>query len=177
MDLYLPSAPALAIHLTSRGFGWALFDEMGVLTDWGMASAGQGRKLRLVNRFRRILARHEPVVLVVEADQGGQARVDRIRKLYRAFERAASGIGAATCAYDREAVAGVLGLAPSASRHEVALRVAGRLIELSHRMPRKPAFGAAEDSRRSLFAAAALGLAHLIERGVLAPPVHPGAPE
>jgi hypothetical protein len=159
------SGSVFAVHPTWSGFGWAVFDETGVLIEWGIASANQGRKLRLVNRFKRLLSRFEPAVLVIEAHEGAQERADRIRKLYRAFVRVASGMGVETIIYDRETVAGILGVAPSASRHEVALRVAERLIELSHRIPRKRAFGAPEDPRQSLFDAAAVALTYITVTG------------
>lgn len=171
------SGPVFAVHPTWSGFGWAVFDKTGMLMEWGIASANQGRKLRLVNRFKRLIDRFEPAVLVIEAHEGTQARADRIRKLYRAFVRIASGAGVETVIYDRETVTANLGFPSWASRYEVAQRVAERLVELSHRKPRRQVFGAPEDPRQSLFTAAALALAHLTERGVLAPPVHPGAPE
>ena len=176
MNISQLSGPVLAVHPTFSGFGWVIF-EAGALVDWGMASANQGRKLRLVNRFKRLLERHEPAVLVIEAHHGEHRRADRIRRLYRAFDRAASAAGAEVCIYDRRTIAALLGIPPGASRYEVALDVAERLVELSHRIPRRQAFGAPEDPRQPLFSAAALALAHLAAHGVPPPPVHPGAPE
>jgi hypothetical protein len=167
----------LAVHPTWSGFGWAVFDETGVLVEWGMASAKEGRKLRLVSRFERLLGRFEPPVLVIEAYEGAHERAYRMRKLYRAFVRAATGMGVETVIYDRGEVAAALGFPPWINRHDTALKIAKRLAELSHLVPRRQALGASEDPRRSLFAAAALALAYLTERGVLPPPVHPGAPE
>jgi hypothetical protein len=169
------SGPTLAVHPTSSGFGWVLFDSTGVLVDWGIASAKQGRKLRLVNRFKRLLARHEPVAVVFETYD--KARAPRIQKLYRAFERAAGGVGAASYVYDRARVASMLGRPLHAGRYEIASAVLELLPELSHRMPRERAFGACEDPRESLFTAAALALTHLAVFGVPPPRVQPGAPE
>lgn len=169
------SGPTLAVHPTSSGFGWVLFDDAGVLADWGIASAKQGRKLRLRNRFERLLARHEPVAIVFEAYD--KTRAPRIQKLYRAFERAASGIGAASYVYERARISSVLVKSLDASRHEITSAVAALLPELSHRLPRKRAFGACEDPRESLFTAAALALTHLAVFGEPLPRVQPGAPE
>jgi hypothetical protein len=176
MNISQLSGPVLAVHPTFSGFGWVVF-EAGALVDWGIASANQGRKLRLVDRFKRLLVRHEPAVLVIEAHHGEHGRADRIRRLYRAFDRAASAGGAKVCVYDRKTIATLLGIPRQASRYDVALWVAERLVELSHRMPRPHAFGASEDPRQPLFSAAALALAHFAAHGVPTPPVHPGAPE
>src|ERR1700755_2167829 len=148
----------LAVHPTSSGFGWVVFDEAGALTEWGIASGSQGRRHRLLDRFKRLLSRFEPSVLVVEGHDGERPRAARIVQLYRSFARMATDAGARGYTYDREAIAAALDIPQRSSRYEVALKVADLLPELSHRIPRKQAFGASEDPRQSLFAAAALAL-------------------
>lgn len=159
------SGSVLAVHLTSSGFGWVVFDGAGALIEWGIASDKEGRRPRLLRRFERLLMRFEPAVLVLEAHEG--ERADRIVALYRAFAQAATGAGARGYTYDREAVATALEVPLRASRYDVARRVAELRPELSHRTPRKQAFGASEDPRRSLFAAAALALTYLTAMGTI----------
>lgn len=155
----------LAVHPTARGFGWVVFDDKGALVEWGIASDREGRRPRLIGRFERLLSRFEPAVLVLEAHEG--ERADRIVELYRAFARAAAAAGARGYTYDREAVATALDIPLRASRHDVARKVVELRPELSHRMPRKQRFGASEDPRQSLFAAAALALTYLIAMGIV----------
>lgn len=168
----------LAVHPTASGFGWVLFERPELPLDWGIAYAREGRHLRLVNRFERLLSKYEPSVLVLEqfCDCGAD-RADRIRKLCRAFERMASAHGMDTPLYSRAAVASCLDMPEGASRYEVAKAVASRLDVFSHKMPRKRALGDAEVARQSLFSAAAVAFAHFAAHGVPLPPVHPGAPE
>lgn len=154
----------LAVHPTSSGFGWAFFDGIGALTEWGIASGKEGRKVRLLARFERLLTRFEPAVVVLEAHENERAH--RIVMLCRAFMQAASAAGARTYTYDREAIAAALDIPARSSRYDVACRVAGLLPELSHRIPRKQAFGASEDPRQSLFAAAALALTYFVAIGI-----------
>jgi len=132
--------------------------------EWGIASGKEGRKPRLVHRFKQLLARFEPEALVLEAHEG--ERADRICKLYRAFDRAASRAGTRVYVYERETVAAALDIPARSSRYDVALKVAALRPELSHRIPRKQAFGASEDPRQSLFAAVALALAYLAAQGI-----------
>ncbi len=164
----IPSSGAvLAVHPTASGFGWAVFDAAGALLEWGIASGKEGRSPRLLRRFKRLLTRFDPAVLVLEAHDGEHKRADRIVELYRAFARAAADAGARGYTYDREAVAFALDIPHRSSRYEVALKVADFLPELSHRIPRKQAFGASEDPRQSLFAAAALALTYFTAMGIM----------
>jgi len=154
----------LAVHPSSSGFGWVVFDDMGELAEWGIASDKEGRRPRLLRRFERLLTRFEPAVLVLEANE--EQCADRIRQLYRAFAEAAAASGARGYTYEREAVAMALDIPARASRYDVAVKVAELRPELSHRMPRKQMFGASVDPRQCLFAAAALALTYLTAMGM-----------
>lgn len=158
------SGSVLAVHPTSSGFGWAVFDQSGELLEWSIASAKQGRKHQLADRFQKLLTRFAPSVLVLEAHEG--ERADRIVKLYRVFACAAADAGARGYTYDREAVAAALDIPARSSRYDVARTVAELLPELSHRIPRKQTGGRSEDPRQSLFAAAALALTYFTAMGV-----------
>ena len=151
----------LAIHPTYRSFGWAIFEAPDVLLDWGLVHANGRTSDRLLKRLGRILSRHQPSVLVLEEYDGDASkRADRIRGLLQAFEKTAGAHAVPTVLYERELVARILGLAPTASRYDVACAVAARIDDLSHRMPPKRKFGSSEDARQSLFAAAALAMTH-----------------
>lgn len=164
MSSHISLGSVLAVHPTSSGFGWAVFGLDGELVEWGIASGKEGRKPRLHRRFERLLARFEPTVLVLEAHEG--KRADGIVSFYRAIGRAAAGAGARSYIYDRAAIATALDIPLRSSRYAVAQKVAALLPELSHRIPRKQAFGASEDPRQSLFAAAALALTYLTAVGI-----------
>jgi len=103
-------------------------------------------------------------VVVLEAHENERAH--RIVVLCRAFVHAATAAGARNYIYDRETIAAALDIPARSSRYEVACRVAGLLPELSHRIPRKQVFGASEDPRQSLFAAAALALTYFVAIGI-----------
>jgi len=164
MNAFQSPGSVLAVHPTASGFGWAVFDDQGSLNEWGIASSKGGRKPQLIRRFNQLLTRFEPSVLVLEDHQGERAQ--RIIKLYNRFARAAADAGVRGYTYDREAITAALDIPARSSRYEVALKVADLLPELSHRIPRKQLFGASEDPRQSLFAAAALALTYLTAMGI-----------
>jgi|SRR5580698_6957039 hypothetical protein len=157
----------LAIHPTSRGFGWALFEAPDALLDWGLVHSAYRKRGDLVTRLRRILSHYQPSVLVLEeyADDASE-RTGRIQALNLAFEQVAAEHGVSMAVYDRELVASVLGVPSRASRYDVACAVANRIEDLSHRMPPKRKFGNSEDARQSLFAAAALSMTRYAVMGL-----------
>ncbi|MEI9933207.1 MAG: hypothetical protein WDM89_22415 [Rhizomicrobium sp.] len=177
-SLRLPGL-VFAVHPTTNGFGWILFEQPDMPLDWGIATAKAGRKLRIVNRFERLLTRHDPDVLVMEVFEGsGSNRSERIQALCHTFIRSSAARGLDTQVYDREAVRDCLGLPMRASRHDVTTSIARRVADLSHRLPRKRNLWNAEDPRQSLFHAAALAFTHFATNGHdLPPPAHSGAPE
>ncbi len=172
------SGPVLAVHPTTRGFGWVLFDNPSSPVDWGMASAKEGRNARLLKRFERLLNRYEPAVLVLEAFEGRDAtRVKRIQDLCRSFQRLAGARETFTPVYSRHMIQVCFAGTGAATRYEIALVIAERIEAFNHRLPPRRRAWMNQDPRQSLFDAAALALTHFAMQGDGLPPRHPGAPE
>jgi hypothetical protein len=151
----------LAVHPTSRGFGWVLFESPLSPVDWGIASAKQGRNARLLARFERLLNRYEPAVLVLEEFEGSTVRrVDRIQSLCRSMIHLAACKGMDTPVYSRAAIRTVFASIGAGTRYEIALAIAQRIDAFNHRLPRFRKPWLAEDPRQSLFDAAALALTY-----------------
>jgi len=58
-DHYKPGL-VLAVHPTSRGFGWVLFENPLAPVDWGLATVKAKRSARCLARFEKLLNRYEP---------------------------------------------------------------------------------------------------------------------
>jgi hypothetical protein len=156
----------LAVHPTSRGFGWVLFESSLSPVDWGIASAKSGRNMRLLARFERLLKRYDPAVLVLEEFEGrGTLRVDRIQSLCRSMMHLAACKGMDTPVYSRAVIRTVFASIGASSRHEIAQAIAQRIDAFGHRMPRPRKLWYAEDPRQSLFDAAALALTYFAIKG------------
>ena len=146
--------------------------------DWGIANAKEGRNLRLVRRFKRLLTRYEPSVLVMEEfEENDPPRAERTKDLCRSLIHAAASVDMDTPLYCRNEVAACLGLLGTATRYQVAQAVVARLDAFSHRSPLKRKPWVSEDPLESLFDAAALALTHFAAHGIETPPAHPGAPK
>ncbi|MEI9933152.1 MAG: hypothetical protein WDM89_22130 [Rhizomicrobium sp.] len=158
----MTSAPknilVLAVHPTTRGFGWALFERPGASIDWGIASAKAGRDARIISRFERLLKRYQPTMLVLEAFE--RSRAERAKELYETFMHLAHCKDMPVHVFEKTAVNATFGLRAAATRHDLCKAVAEKIDALRHRLPPKRKPWVAEDSRQSLFVAAALALAY-----------------
>src|SRR5262249_28679352 len=127
----------LAVHPTSRGFGWVLFEGPLSPVDWGNASAKKGRNARLLARFERILKRYEPAVLVLEAFERSESkRSERVQHLCRSIMHLAACKGMDTPVFARAVVRTCFASIGASTRYEIAQAIAQRLDAFNHRLPR-----------------------------------------
>ena len=155
----------LAVYPTSRGFSWILFEGPHKPVAWHNVHARPGRERHLLLRFRRILDRYEPSVLVLQSfDEAGSRRGPRIRRFCEAMMREASARGMDTPVFSREAIRMAFAEYGAASRSAIARVIASRIDDISHRLPEWK-FGYSEDGRHSLFNAAALAFTYFVSRG------------
>ena len=156
----------LAVHPTSRGFGWVLFEGPDRPALWGIASVRKGRHGRLLRRFERLLGRYEPAVFVLEEFEAGSARrSERIQDLCREMQHRATAQGIFTPVYHRDLIRACFAGSGASTRYEIAQAIAKRIPNFDHRMPRYRKAWLAEDARQSLFDAAALALTYFAVMG------------
>jgi hypothetical protein len=151
----------LAIHPTSRGFGWVLFEGPVAPAVWGIATAKINRSAWSMVRFEKLLDQYQPrAVLLEKEDPNGSPASDRVRLLSRDMRGFAANRDIEVHVYSRAEVAVTLVLDENATRSAVVEATADILPILRDRLPspRKP--WQSEDGRRCLFDAAALGIAH-----------------
>ena len=152
----------LAIHPTSRGFGWVLFENAVTPVDWGLATVKTKRSARCLARFERLLNRYEPKVAVFEEfDEHPARRANRIQQLCRQMITLASDRGLRTPIYSRETIRETFESSGAKTRRDIALSVAEQIEVFRRRLPRERKYqGESEDVRQSLFDAVALALTY-----------------
>jgi len=161
----------LAIHPTSRGFGWVLFESALVPVDWGLASVKAKRSIRSLARFERLLDRYQPQVVVFEEfDEHPARRANRIQELCRRMIALASGRGLYTPIYSRETIRECFESGGARTRHDIALSIAEQIEVFRSRLPRERKRWDGEDVRQSLFDAVALALTYFAVDGRKAVP-------
>ena len=76
----------VAVHPTSRGFGWVVFEGPVAPVDWGIATAKVNRSATSMRRFEALLTQYQPSVVVLEDFEGdGARRGARIQDLARSM--------------------------------------------------------------------------------------------
>jgi Holliday junction resolvasome RuvABC endonuclease subunit len=151
----------LAIHPTSRGFGWVLFEGPLAPVDWGIASAKTNRSARCMAKFEKLLNQYQPSAIILEkSDDGESLRNNRIRLLVQTMRGFASNRDIDALVYSRTAVGAAVADDASATRYAVACAVSNHFPILRHRLPPARKLWLPEDDRQCLFDAAALGITH-----------------
>ena len=157
-----------AVHPTTRGFAWVLFESPQNPVAWAIVHARSGRNRRLASRFEALLDKYEPAVVVLETFDGKETRRGpRTRELCRTMVRDAEKRGIDTPIFDRDAIRMAFAKFGASSRSEIARAIAQNIDGFSHRAPRARKIGDSEDVRQSLFDAAALALTYFAYRGHL----------
>ena len=72
----------IAIDPTHRGFGYAVFEGLDSLINWGVAHVGMSDNKACLKRIRVFFSEYEPDILVLEDPAGrGSRRCERVKRL------------------------------------------------------------------------------------------------
>ncbi|HEY2445037.1 MAG TPA: hypothetical protein VGI20_04795 [Rhizomicrobium sp.] len=149
----------LAIHPTTTGFGWTLFEGPLSPVDWGVVTVGKDRNARCLARIQELVHRLRPAEIVLEQFEGGTARrSNRVRRLYRSIIQLAQALGIEPRIFEREVIAQVFAGVRAKTRYEIATAIAARIDAFSHKLPPKRKIWLPDDKRMGLFNAAALAI-------------------
>ncbi|MGH6785371.1 MAG: hypothetical protein ACREBO_00955, partial [Novosphingobium sp.] len=77
--------PIMALHATSRGFGFVVMSGPFSLVDWGTRSAHIDKNASCLASLTRLLDRYDPHTLVLEDPAQLPRRSTRIVRLYQAI--------------------------------------------------------------------------------------------
>jgi Holliday junction resolvasome RuvABC endonuclease subunit len=151
----------LAIHPTSRAFGWVVFEGPLAPIDWGIANAKKNHSARCMVKFEKLLNQYQPRAVVFEKFEGA-VRSDRQRLLAKTMIGFAANRDMETLIYSRADVGTAIVRKEAATRHAIASAVADLLPILRDRLPPARKLWQPEDGRQCLFDAAALGITHYV---------------
>jgi hypothetical protein len=152
-----------AVFPSTRGFGYAVFEGPVSLVDWGVKGVRSIQKnAESLRRIRELLAFYRPDVLVLENCQGrGSRRAKRIQTLINLMTAHATEVGMATASFSRAQVRACFSsTAGSTTKRQIAESIAREFPELEPRLPPVRKIWMSEDSRMSIFDAAALGITY-----------------
>ena len=147
----------LSLYPTTRGFGFARFDDEHFLIDWGSVGIRTGNKnIESMRAIAKLIVRTNPTLIATEDVRPVRARRhDRIRRLHALLIAHAHARRIPLVRFTR---AEVLRYFNVETKYELARVVAHALPALAPRLPPRRKAWMSEDVRQSLFDAAALGL-------------------
>lgn len=155
----------LAVDPSTRGLGYALFEGRGWLVDWGTKDIRRDKHAAALQKIDELIRRYEPSVLVVEDCGHAKSRRNRrIRRLTEQMLTLAQRSGSNGCALPLVAVYQQFSKRGAHTKYEIASTLAGEFPALALRLPPKRKPWQSEDSRMSIFDAAALGYTYLARR-------------
>lgn len=153
---------ALAIYLSSRGFGYAVFEGPTSLIDWGVTgvkAVRHDKNTQCLLKIEHLIELYQPDVLVIEANAALESRRSRrIRKLSQKIVERASKLKIRAESFSRPMVREFFSEFEAGTKQEIANTIARWFPELAPRLPPARKFWMSEDARMSLFDAVALGL-------------------
>lgn len=150
----------LAIHPSSRGFGWVAFEGPFSPYAWGsVGSRGAGKNARCLRRIEKIVERLTPETIVLEAfERQNSVRRTRVTDLCRGIVALAAAQSIEVAIYSFGDVRQTFAHVGARTRQEIAEAVARQLPAFQRLVPRKRRAWDSEGHRMHLFSAAALAL-------------------
>ena len=150
-----------ALDPYSRGFGFVVFEGPEHLIDWGLKEARREKESRCLQHVAQLIETYHPDVFVIEATHDPQCRrCPRVRALLQAMSQLAAEKKLKTRSFSRRAVQATFSAVSPVTKYEMMNAIVARLPELTPWRPplRKPWMS--ENSRASIFDAAALALTY-----------------
>lgn len=150
----------LALHATSRGFGYVVFEGPSAPYDWGIVGAKGDKNAHCLRKFEMMLDRLIPETLLLEEAASVANRSRRIAKLYAATASMAASRGIEVVIYRLGQIKACFASVGAVTRQEIAEAVGRNIEAFHHRMPKQRKPWQAQDRRMAMFCAAALVLTY-----------------
>jgi hypothetical protein len=153
-----PPGFVFAVHPTSRGFGWIVFERPNAPFDWGAAAVSKEKQSGLA-RLAYLMERYRPSVFALEQFVGSPSRrAPRIQNVAAAMVAMAQKRGIATSILTLETVRRTFASHRARTREQVARAVAESVGPLRALLPSKRRIWQSEHPRLSILSAAGCAL-------------------
>jgi hypothetical protein len=150
----------MSIAPTTRGFGYAIFAEPGLLLDWGVKEARGDKNRRIRAQVEALVKNAMPSTVVLENwFHESCRRSERVRQLLFDLFMVAHKGGAAVMVYSRQHIREAFGELGK-TKDTIAEGIADRLPALKPWLPPKRRVWESEHYSMAIFEAAALGMTH-----------------
>lgn len=161
---YYSPTRTFAVDPSPKGFGFAVFEGMDCLLDWGVAQVWSKNDEEMLVRLETYLSRYKPSLLVLEDMENTQRRRRAVRRI---ADLARYGLAKQIPVQlvSREAVRALFS-ATGSTKYEIAVAIAKVYPELEPRLPRRRKLWTSEDERMNIFDAVSFALVALHATGL-----------
>ncbi|UVO53067.1 hypothetical protein [Sphingomonas sp. SUN039] len=149
-----------ALHATSRGFGYVVFEGPFAPYDWGTVIARGDKNGICLQKLERMLDRFLPETLLLEDVKSVAKRGERIARLYKAIASLCVSRNIDIAVYTLGDIKACFASVGAVTRQEIAESVARQIDAFGYRKPKPRKAWQSEDRRMAMFCAAALVLTH-----------------
>lgn len=158
----IPDELILAIYATSRGFAFVVFEGPESPFDWGVRDVrNPSRNRKCVEAIEKIIEQYQPGILVIEDTSDRLTRrTARIRRLYQSLMHLAKTNVVDVYRCPKDGIRKTFASVGAVTKYEIAQAIARQIPAFSIRLPRVRKAWMGQDSRQSLFDAAALGVCY-----------------
>lgn len=152
--------PVLALHATSKGFGFVVMSGPFSLVDWGTRQATTNKNAVSLKALTRLLDRFDPHTVVLEDPAQLTRRSARITRLYHAIAALCHGRSIDLAVVSRKDIYHCYATVGALTWQEIAEAVAHQLEPLRTLVPRRRRPWQGETRRMAIFSAAAVAMTH-----------------
>lgn len=152
--------PIIAIHATSRGFGYVVMSGPFSLIDWGTVAVRTHKNATCLARLDKLLDRHDPHTLVLEDPSRGKQRSGQINNFCKAVAALCNGRSIDLAAFSREDMHRCYASVGARSWQDIAEAVARQLEPLRKLIPSRRKAWQSESRRMAIFAAGAIAMTY-----------------
>jgi len=149
----------LAVYPVSGAFGFVVFEGPHNLIDWGMKSTRHTTDVRCIDLVKHLTSRYAPDAVVIEKVLDSDSRRSRrmkhlVKRIAKVGEREHIKVESVSRSQARE----LFGQDEATTKQQMAIAIAKQFPELYYSLPKPRKPWMSEDSRMSIFEAAALAL-------------------
>ena len=152
--------PILALHATSKGFGFVVMSGPFSLIDWGRKIATKDKNSVSLAKLEKIVDQYNPHVIVLEDSSQLAKRCDRIDRLYLAISTLCLSRSIDLAVFPRQHIYRVYATVGAKTWQDIAEAVSRQLEPLKGSVPLPRKAWQSEHPRMAIFTAAALAMVY-----------------
>jgi hypothetical protein len=152
--------PVLALHATSKGFGFVVMSGPFSLVDWGTRQASKDKNAASLKAVTKLIDRFDPHTVILEDPTQISRRSTRITPLYQAIAALCHGRSIDLARVSRKDIHRCYATIGALTWQDIAEAVGHQLEPLRALVPKRRKAWESESRRMAIFSAAAVAMTY-----------------